>query len=209
MEQSTLKYLRIIIPGLIFLFGIYPIYAHYFADLFGLKTLDFGYVTILAIIIGGIYYQLNIQRIITKPSHFFITKNIRKHLIKISGLNLNANELKKIRKEKKYMNVFYKILDNDESLKKKMANVYFNGIFWTSTADSFLINLLFHFLYKYDATDVNGRENLSTLFIILAIFSLVLHVISVFKHINLANDQFHYIETHKQSEINIEINQIV
>lgn len=191
------------------MFGLYPVYSQYFADLFGIRSLDFGYVTILAIIIGSIYYQLNIQRIVTKPSHSFIVKNIRESLVRISGLNLNANQLKKIKSEKKYMNVFYKILDNNESLKKKTANVYFNGIFWTSTADSFIINLLFYFLYKYLDDSIIGREKLSILFLILAIFSVVLHIISVFKHINLSDEQFHFLETHKKSEVTSEINGIL
>ncbi|MGV3586301.1 MAG: hypothetical protein ACO1OF_04805 [Adhaeribacter sp.] len=209
MEQSTLKYLRLLIPGLIFILGIYPIYNIYFSDLFGVKSIDFGYVTILALIVGGIYYQLNIQRIITKPSHYFITRNIRHSLINISGLTLSDFQKNKIRKEKKYMNIFYNLLDNDESLKRKAANVYFNGIFWTSTADSFLINFLFYFTYKYEAIDVPGGSKLSKLFLVLAFFSVILHIISVIKHINLSNEQFKYIKTHKTTEVNTKMNGIL
>jgi hypothetical protein len=209
MEQGTLKYLRLLIPGLIFLIGFYPIYIRYFSDIFEVKSIDFSYLTLLSVIIGGIYYQLNIQRVITCPSHFFITKNICNRLITISGLNLTESQKKKVKNERKYMHVFYNLLDKDESLKRKTANVYFNGIFWTSTADSFLINLVFFILYKYKYADFRLSSEYSNIFLILAISSIILHVISVFKHIYLSNDQLEYLATNHQTDVNSKMNAIL
>lgn len=209
MEQGTLKYLRILVPGLIFLLGFYPIYNKYFSNLYQVTTIDFSYLTLLSLITGSIYYQLNIQHIITRPSHSFITKNIRNQLIEISGLQLSKAQKKRIKKEKKYMHVLYNLLDNDESLKRKTANVYFNGIFWTSTADSFLINISFYLLYKNKFTGIEKSAEYSRLFFILAILSIILHILSVIKHINLSNDQLEYIKTHKSQDVNTKINGIL
>lgn len=209
MEQGTLKYLRVLIPGLIFLLGFYPIYDKYFSDLYKVTSLDFSYLILLSVIVGSIYYQINLQHLVTRPSHSFITKNIRKGLISISGLSLTGLQKKKIKKERKYMHVFYNLLDKDESLKRKTANVYFNGIFWTSTADSFLINTVFYILYKYKFTDMPKSTEYSTIFLTLAISSIILHLISVIKHINLCNDQLGYIATHYKSEVNTKLNAIL
>ena len=209
MEQGTLKYLRLLIPGLIFLLGFYPIYDRYFSGLYEVKSIDFSYLTFFSVIIGSIYYQLNLQRLITRPSHYFITKNICKRLIMISGLSLTEIQKKKVKKERKYMHVFYNLLDKDESLKRKTANVYFNGIFWTSTADSFLINGAFFLLYKYMFVDFQLSYEYSQIFLVLAISSIILHVISVIKHINLSNDQLQYLETHYQSDVNTKMNAIL
>lgn len=209
MGQGTLKYLRILVPGLIFLLGFYPIYNKYFSDLYQVTTIDFSYLTLLSVIAGSIYYQLNFQHIVTRPSHFFITKNIRNKLIEISALQVSDAQRKKIKKERKYMHVFYNLLDSDESLKRKTANVYFNGIFWTSTADSFLINIVFYFLYKYKFNDIEKSAEYSKMFLVLAILSIILHVISVIKHIHLSNDQLSYIQTHKSADVNTKINAIL
>lgn len=209
MDQVTLKYLRILVPGLIFLLGFYPIYNKYFTDLYKITTIDFSYLTLLSVIAGSIYYQLNLQHIVTRPSHFFITNNILNRLITISGLHLSLIQLGKIKKDRNYMHVFYNLLDNDESLKRKSANVYFNGIFWTSTADSFLINIVFYFLYKYKYTEIKNYEEYSNMFLILAILSIILHIISVVKHIYLSNDQLSYINTHFQQDVKTKLNGIL
>lgn len=209
MEQGTLKYLRILIPGLIFLLGFYPIYNMYFSDIYKITSIDFSYLTLLSVITGAIYYQLNLQHIITSPSHVLITKNIRKKLISISAISLTDSQKKKVKKERKYMHVFYNLIDTDESLKRKTANVYFNGIFWTSTADSFLINIVFYFLYKYKFTELPKSIEYSKIFLILSIASIVLHIISVIKHINLSNDQLGYIRTHYQADVNLKLNAIL
>jgi len=209
MDQTTLKYLRIFIPGLIFLVGFYPIYNHYFSKLFNVTSIDFSYLTLLSLISGSIYYQLNLQHLITRPSHYFITKNIKKKLINISKINLTKVQEEKISNKRKYMHVFYNLIDNDESLKRKAAIVYFNGIFWTSTADSFLINICFHFLYRYKLTEVEKACELSNIFLLLTILSIVLHIISVIKHIILSNDQLDYIRTNKSDEVNLKLNGIL
>ena len=193
MEQKTLKYLRIFIPGIIILIGLYPLLTDYIlndVDFGKMNAFHFTIVTFISIIIGGIYYQLNIQRLITKPSHHFIQKNILNKLIKASEKEIDENSLKALKHKNAYMTIFYKIVDGDASLKKKSENVMFNGIFWTSTADIALISIFFFLFYKYFYQLKNFDTNQITLVCITIFFlSLLLHIISVFKHINLSNKQ--------------------
>jgi hypothetical protein len=95
------------------------------------------------------------------------------------------------------MHVFYNLIDNDESLKRKGANVYFNGLFLTSTADIFLILISFSCIYKY-LTRINFHEyNYNILFLIISFLSAVFHLTSTLNHIMLSNEQLEYIDSHK------------
>ncbi|WP_224998729.1 hypothetical protein [Cesiribacter sp. SM1] len=202
MEQKTLKYLRIFIPGVMILLGGYPIYYHYFAEAYDLSGLNVTYATYLSVLLGAIYYQLDIQRLITKPSHYFITNNILNKLIKAYDREVSKNEKKSLVFKDNYMTVFYHIIDNDESLKRKGENVRFNGIFWTSTADSFLINMTFYFLYAYFPQLIDVIL-LRKIFLFAAIISLALHIISVIKHIRLSNKQLNPIVHDKNLSLKV------
>lgn len=201
MEQTTLKYLRVLIPGIIFLLGIYPIYNHYFKDIYDAKSLDTTYVTYLSILLGSIYYQLNIRYFLIKWSGYLIDKNIFTKLVTIHGGNVPDNQKNFIKSDRKYMSIFYRILDNDESLKKKTNNVYFNGIFWTSTADSAILSFIFGLIYYYWLPDVGNAAILSKMFFVISIASLILHVLSVMTHIKLSNDQLNFIAIHKKLDV--------
>lgn len=209
MEQSTLKYLRIVVPGLIFLIDFFPIYQQYFSGVYKVTTIDFSYLILLSLVSGSIYYQMNIQHLITRPSHYIITNNIKKHLIKISGLTLTKAQQIKISKKRKYMHVFYNLIDKDESLKRKTANVYFNGVFWTSTADSSIINFVFYFLYRCPFSNIPKAADYAKMCLILAGSSLLLHIISVIKHIVLSNEQLDYMSIHNREEVKKQINGIL
>lgn len=196
MEQSTLKYLRILIPGLIILLGLYPVFEYKYSAIFDLKSLDTTYVTFISLLIGGIYYQLNIQRIIISPSLYFIHDNIFKKLVKASGLILTKDQDEKLKKhsipgrdDAFFMIVFYDVIGKNDSLKRKGKNVMFNGIFWTSTADIFLINLCFYFTYGWFFSEIENFETYRKLFFTFSVLGLFLHIISVLKHIKLSNKQ--------------------
>lgn len=189
MEQKTLKYLRVFIPGFILLLGLYPIYHHHYNDIYDIKSLHVMYVTFISILLGAVYYQLNIQRIITKPSHYFITKNILNKLILAYGKTVSDEQLKTLKYKDSYMTAFYGVIDNDESLKRKGENVRFNGVFWTSTADIALISICLYFVYKNCFCDIKNSELLVSFFLYTFIIAIILHIISVIKHINLSNKQ--------------------
>lgn len=189
MEQKTLKYLRVFIPGIIILLGLYPIYNEFYSELYKIDKFETTYVIFVAILFGGIYYQLNIRYLVTYISHKIITNNILNKLIKASGLSIDEDARKKLRKDDNYMTAFYDAIDTNESLKRKGENVRFNGIFWTSTADLFILSLIFYFIYAYCYNNIENIMMYKKVFLYIAGLSAILHVISVIKHIFLSNEQ--------------------
>ena len=63
MEQKTLKYLRVFIPGFVLLLGLYPIYDHFYSEVLDVKGLHVIYISFISLLLGAVYYQLNIQKI--------------------------------------------------------------------------------------------------------------------------------------------------
>lgn len=205
MEQKTLKYLRVLIPGFIILIFILPASDQLLGQNIFINF-EYEYLVILALIIGSIYYQLNIQHIITKPSHYFITNNIFNKLLKCLTDNISKEAKKKIKKERLYMQIFYKIVDNDETLKIRGEHVRFNGVFWTSSADTFIIGIIFFILYSINILIPSQEVNMSNFLLIIILLSLLLHIISVINHIRLSNSQLNYIQCHKKDAVNKEFN---
>lgn len=209
MEQTTLKYLRVLIPGLIILFGLLPINDQLHSFGINLNNYEYNYIIIIALLLGAIYYQLNIQHLITRPSHYLITKNIFDKLITISSCKLSDKQKEFIWKNRFYINIFYNIIDNDESLKQKANIVRFNGIFWTTSADIFIISFLFTILYFYEILPSPNFMALSKVFVVFMTLGIILHIISVIKHIKLSNKQLKYIEQFLSSEVHKKINEIL
>jgi len=129
MEQTTLKYLRVLIPGITFYLGAFPFVKYYFGDTYHIESLDFAFVTVFSLLAGAIYYQINLQYLAIQPSRYFISDNILNRLIAIYGKAVTPSQKEFLKKDRKYMHVFYRLTDSDESLKKKTNNVYFNGFF--------------------------------------------------------------------------------
>jgi hypothetical protein len=208
MELKTLKYLRVLVPGFIILIGMIPIKEQIIKNYSYLKSIDYNYVVLLAIVLGAIYYQLNISHLITKLSHHIINKNIFNKLMKYYG-ELSSEKKKIIWNEKFYRNIFYKITDNDETLKRKVELVYFNGIFWTSSADLCLISLIYWFIYKYNVFSLDNINEFSTLFLYIALLALFLHIITIIKHFRLSNNQLEFIEKHKIKELKKSVDEVL
>ncbi len=201
MEQTTLKYLRVLIPGLTFYLGVFPFVKYYFGDSYHIESLDFAYVTVFSLLAGAIYYQIDLQYLIIQPSRYFIHKNILNRLIAIYGKTVGSSQKTFLEKNEKYRHVFYHLNDSDESLKRKTNNVYFNGIFWTSSADLLVLSIIFWAFYKWAFPQVTDSALFSDLFLSLAMLSLVLHLLSVRRHIKLSNDQLGFIEIYKKTEV--------
>jgi hypothetical protein len=150
---------------------------------------------------GAIYDQFNFRYIVVKLSGYFIGESIFARLLSIYNKQITSSQKDYLKKDKRYMHVFYKLVDNDESLKKKTNNVYFNGIFWTSSADLLLISLVFWFVYGWPFTQIDHARLFSNLFLILAGLALVLHILSVRRHRRLSNEQLEFIAIYKDAEV--------
>jgi GH18 family chitinase len=209
MGQTTLKYLRVLIPGLIILIGLLPIKNQLIGFGVNLDGLDYNYTILFAITLGAIYYQLNIQHFITSLSHYLIVKNIYNRLLKTYSKDIDNKIKKYIWDNESYMRVFYNIIDNDESLKQKANLVRFNGIFWTSSADIFIISLIYMCLYHFNLLVTSNNAGVTKALVIIMFSALFLHVISVRKHIKLSNDQLKVVDDLHKSQVESKIDDLI
>lgn len=210
MELSTLKKMRKVVPGTVFLFFSVPMYQFFAENLFkideNLKFVLEGYGAVLAIIIGSLFGTLKTRSLRNDSTYKKINENIKSRLLK-EGLTEERTEDEKenVKKSTSLMHVFYHLIDNDESLKEKSKLVRDNGLIWTSTADVAILGCFFSWLY-FILILIFGADGIlvsSALMIgsIGLISGAVLHPIAVKEHINLGNEQIDFILTNHKAEL--------
>ncbi|WP_313191022.1 hypothetical protein [Sphingobacterium sp.] len=214
MDQNTLKILRLIIPGIIiFAVGYFFFQILTNNQLKELNFSEFGIQLLVAVVIGALYQTFNLRFIITNYTHKKIDLNIKNHIFKLYVGNLSPTQIQYLFKQNRLKNVFYKIVDNDPSLVAKGKNVYFNGLLCTSFADSFIITFLssiFVLIFTF-FNDTNSEELLSYSFILflIAIGSILFHIIAFFNHTKISNTQIEFIEANYISDVKKIIDNII
>lgn len=214
MEQSTLKTLRLLIPGLITIIVFLIFYSIIRnKDIFEFKLIDYSYITIIALVIGTLYYLLEPRHLVTNLSQKRIDLNIKNHMIKLYNSDLSNEERQFLFQKNRLKDIFYRIVDNDESLRKKSSLVYFNGLIWTSTADFFLLSGLSSIFFLFTILIYKEYTYELLIWAIILIYfcfiGLFLHVLSYLRHIKLSNDQIEYIETHHINKVNEHTNNVL
>lgn len=164
--------------------------------------LAYSILIIPALVIGTIYHMLDIRHFITNYSHRKIDLNITSSLLKIYNKEVSQDQLNTL-KDKRLKHIFYNLVDNDNSLTAKGQLVYFNGLLWTSTADIFLLSIFSSIIYIGTGLYLDNNEIWMTgiLFAGIGLLTFLFHVLTVFRHFNLSNDQIEYIETNYQQEL--------
>lgn len=201
MDQETLKKLRLFVPGCIsVILGSYYYSILTGSDFSDFKIEEYSVPFLIAVVVGTFYYLFEVRNIVTGYSHKRIDLNIKNNIIKLYPGNLTDEQLQFLFQKNRLKDIFYKIVDNDESLKTKAKNVYFNGLIWTSTADYFIISLVFAVAFLVTIPFDPNKKNELLIGAFLTVSSgfifLGLHVLSVLRHIQLSNEQIEYIETH-------------
>jgi hypothetical protein len=216
MDLSDLKKMRKVFPGAVFVFYCIPIFKYLFADLNFDDSLKFpieGYGSVLAFIIGTLFSNLKIRSLRNKATHLEINENIKSKLLEI-GLVTKQDPVKiyKVKQSKELMNIFYSIIDNDESLKEKGKLVRDNGLYWTSTADLAIISCFFCWIYLIFILVFGTSLILVASGLLIGIIGFVsgefLHPLAVKNHILLGNDQLDYIKTIHKKELQQKISEL-
>lgn len=204
MERKTLKFLRLLIPGLILIFEFLPMLIELKLNYkIGEGWFSYSFLIIPALAIGAVYHMYDARFTVTSISHRKIDLNITSSLLKIYNKTITQEEHNFLKK-KRLKHIFYNIVDNDASLSAKSQLVYFNGIFWTSTADLFILSIfssIVYFVLGYWVLNSEFLWHTGLIFIGLAAFSFCLHMLSIIKHYKLSNDQIEYIETHFKADL--------
>lgn len=202
MEQNTLKKLRLLIPGIIaVIIGTYYYFIITNKSFEEIEFEEYSIPLLIAIAFGTLFYLTDIRFLVTNFSHKKIDLNIKNHMIKLYTKSLTNEQKQFLYKNNRLKNgVFYNIIDNDESLKKKQINVFFNGLIWTSTADLVLISFFFSFVFLISIMIFKEAANSllmgGFILILISLISLIAHVLAFLKQIKLSNEQIEYIETH-------------
>jgi hypothetical protein len=212
MERSTLKFSRLLIPGLILIFEFLPMLSELkISYKIGDGWFEYSFLIIPALVIGAIYHIYDVRFTITNISHRKIDLNITSSLLKVYNKPISQLEYNYL-KEKRLKHIFYNIIDNDASLSAKSQLVYFNGLMWTSTADLFILSIfssIVYFVFGYWILNSDFLLHIGIIYAGFAAFSFCLHVLSIIKHYKLSNDQIEYIETHYRSELAKKIDTVI
>lgn len=201
MEMGTLKFFRLLVPGiLIFLLIILFLqndfhelsqFTRFFSDF---QVMDTLYTVIFAFV-GVLYYLLGIRNLLLKPYHERVQNNIKDKLISPFLGQLNKEQIAYLKQARRLMNIFYHFIDSDSSLTEKAKRVRFNGLIWTSTVDLTIISVLgasgFWIRLILETTQYNLVMAGSLSALVLISFGLI--QLSTKRHLSLSDDQLEMI----------------
>jgi len=207
MNKECLKRFRIIIPGIIILILLIPLFVNDldFGQFINSLNLVQGIIFFVIVgVLGSIYYVSDLRRFTFDKRIRKINNNIKNKLISFCedceflphNCQLKNNDI--------LMHVFYKLIDNDPSLIQKSKSVMLNGLVLSSVADIVIITIGFIPIYL-----IAFFWTRKVYFIWMDGFILVGSIIAkVFllskvteKHINLSNDQLDFIRVHFKEDV--------
>jgi hypothetical protein len=188
MEKATLKYLRILTPGIVALVG--------WAILGSLTGLwEYNGITVEATLpplcIGALYYTLGIRYISNFYFYKQVNQNLRLKLLEAGGLDPSSCKLQ----WEHVRPVFYYYVDNDASIKNKSQDVMFNGYIWGTAADIRAFSLVYS-LVSLGMSLIDPAHWVATAaFALMSAASLLLSWALTVRHKRLGDEQIQVIET--------------
>ena len=192
MEQTTLKKIRLLYPGVFSLFYIFV--CGKYSDsplLFKVGDIEIR-LYIIIVFFGFIYNAFDCRNIFWAPMMKKIGNNINSRMIKIAGMK--EPETLTNQQKKSIMNRFYHCVDKDDTLTIKSKNVMFNGALLSSAVDTIIMSiavLIVEGIYAF----FSKSAPLGTFWLALGLIALcALSCFVLFKrHLALSNDQLDYI----------------
>lgn len=217
MEMGTLKFFRLLVPGILIFLLIILFLQDDFQELTQLTRLlsDFQikdtFYTVVFACIGVLYYLLDIRNILWKPYHERVQNNIKDKLISPFLGQLNKEQIAYLKQARRLMNIFYHFIDSDSSLTEKAKRVRFNGLIWTSTVDLTIISVLgasgFWIRLILETTQYNLVMAGSLSALVLISFGLI--QLSTKRHLSLSDDQLEMICQKYKDELYRMINEVL
>jgi hypothetical protein len=217
MDKETLKRWRLVIPGIIILLFIIPGLTNSKEELLeidkiiiNLKWTDAIYLA-LVIVMGVVYYALNIRWLVWKPFNTQVQNNIKDKLLNVSQLSLTASDWYKIKYSRTLMTIFYYFVDNDESLKDKSKGVRFNGLIWSSFIDLTVLSGFTGFVYSFLSifTTKTHFIYISSFMFLMCLVALGFSWLMTYRHIKLSNEQIEVIIQTKKAEIDEKLKEAI
>jgi hypothetical protein len=215
VSQETLKWLRLIIPGILLVFVLPPLFqetldlASYLERFSSIKVLS---DSVAAVVLGALYQVLDLRRFAWRRFLRQVNDNIKdKLLTACSDDDVISPAARQLREGRALMHVFYRLIDKDPTLQEKAKRVRFNGLFWTSIADIATIGAFGAFAYwiAFRVTDrfhqlvVAGALGL----VFLVAYFLLMPLVTR-RHMDLSNEQLEIITQHFRSDLCADIRTI-
>jgi hypothetical protein len=151
METPTLKKLRTIVPGTLIIAGAIPFYTFWtgkpVSEIKGFDFLFVGATAVVAYALGAIYNLYCLRAVFNGKSHARITANIKRRLLSIRTRPLPPSRQEELLHSNDLMNVFYALVDTNETLKERAKLVRDNGLTWSSIADATVLGVVFASLH--------------------------------------------------------------
>lgn len=156
MTKSTLHHFRIVAPGIIFIALSFTLAYPYFSEASISKFLT-GLILPLGIVltypIGMLWRTMEVRRLALGDFWDSTNQKIASSLFEIVGSNrgLSDTEKKYLHSDNRYMDVFYMVLDDSETLRAKTQSVYSNGFIITTLVDIEIMSVVFATLHVVTA----------------------------------------------------------
>jgi hypothetical protein len=208
MSSEIQATLRVTIPGTIILLAILPLFKEEFSYgklvSFFNDSKDLAYLLVIPVL-GGLYHLIGVRRLFLKDAQRTIQNNIKDQLLSACRHDQTiASASDRLREGNLLIDVFYNLVDNDESLRERAKQVRLNGVLWSSAADLKAISAFFICVYVI-AYLILGRFHYLPVAIVLGVLyflaSFWLLPITTRKHIELSNRQLGYITSLLNDEL--------
>ncbi len=212
MGMTSLKYLRLLIPGIMVFILILFIVQDSFSELstaFANFQLKDTIYTIVVVAIGALYYILDIRYLLWKPYLNRVNNNIKDQLLNSYRLKLSEQQKANLRDSRKLMDAFYYIIGKDNSLLEKAKRVRFNGLIWTSTIDFTIIAAIGSLLFWVKIIiEINSYYLwMALILLISALVSFGFIQLTTKRHLSLSNEQLEIICSKYRTELEKEVNE--
>lgn len=197
MSRSTLHFIRFFAPAVIFLvlsYGTAKMLKLTTADV-PVSVNDLGY-NLSYLIVATIYQYLPLRKWAYDPFVNNVDERIRARMVAIAGF---ADDKEKY-SEKRVLNAFYALVDNDKSLEKRSEDILFNGALMTSLADLTAISTLF--LVGTLIAALCGVDTGRAVVLLCGLFTVsnLMQWAAECKHVELGTSQLDYIDEQLKSE---------
>jgi hypothetical protein len=205
MSVTTLKMLRLLIPGLLLvLLGVIPVIFGPASLSRALATNEKLYACLLPFVLGGLYHILELRRFFFAPSIEDINTRLNRSLLDpFTNHPVIGPAMPRLKEGRRILNVFYNIVDNDKSLSERAKHVYLNGLLLSSLADVRSVTILL--LRFYLGSLLFSKQPIFWLYffgaIALNIACAPLVKLATQKHIQLGKEQTDYILQLKYSDL--------
>lgn len=217
MSNSTQKYLRFLIPGMLGYFASYYIcQACDFCSIDWPTSLDEVMKLTAVLLIAFFYDFTQLRKLSNRLPLFKVNAGIMDHLK--APFSEEDERISKI-SWNEFKDIYYRIIDNDETLKLRSESIRFNGTLWSSAADlraisalAFIFTIIFgaaDYLDLYDGFLLGELIKSAGIFFAAFAFSIPISWVLTNRHREMVRGQCDYILLHKRQELLEGLNGIV